>query len=227
MTGVWLEELTWPEAKQRFDADAVVVIPIGAAAKAHGAHLPLKTDALTARALAQKLIERLPVVAAPVVGFGYYPAFTGFAGSQHLTAETFKAVLRELIGSFTAHGVRRLALVNTGVSTEKPLDEIAAETGALALHMRLTGQAAERLIEHREGGHADERETSVVLALDPRSVRMDRLVPAADFQMSAATGDPTRASAFKGERLLAARIDDMVTALVKKWPDLREVSSRA
>ena len=227
MTGVWLEELTWPEAKQRFDSDAVVVIPIGAAAKAHGAHLPLKTDALTARALAQKLIERLPVVAAPVVGFGYYPAFTGFAGSQHLTAETFKAVLRELIGSFTAHGVRRLALVNTGVSTEKPLDEIAAETGALALHMRLTGQAAERLIEHREGGHADERETSVVLALDPRSVRMDRLVPAADFQMSAATGDPTRASAFKGERLLAARIDDMVTALVKKWPDLREVSSRA
>src|SRR6185436_15747601 len=65
-TGVWLEELTWHEAKARFDADAVVVIPIGAAAKAHGAHLPLKTDALTARALAQKLIERLPVVAAPV-----------------------------------------------------------------------------------------------------------------------------------------------------------------
>jgi len=220
MTGVWLEELTWPEAKQRFDADAVVVIPIGAASKAHGAHLPLKTDALTARALAQKLIERLPVVAAPVVGFGYYPAFTGFAGSQHLTAETFKAVMRELIGSFTAHGVRRIALVNTGVSTEKPLDEIAAETGALALHMRLSGQAAERLIENKEGGHADERETSVVLALDPRSVRMDKLAPAADFQMSAATGDPTRASAFKGERLLAARIDDMVTALVKKWPDL-------
>jgi creatinine amidohydrolase len=220
MTGVWLEELTWPEAKQRFDADAVVVIPIGAASKAHGAHLPLKTDALTARALAQKLIERLPVVAAPVVGFGYYPAFTGFAGSLHLTAETFKAVLRELIGSFTAHGVRRLALINTGVSTETPINEIAAETGALALHMRLTGEAAERLIEHKEGGHADERETSVVLALDPHSVRMDELKPAADFQRSAATGDPTRASAFKGERLLAARIDDMVTALRTKWPDL-------
>ena len=51
-----------------------MVIPIGAASKAHGAHLPLKTDALTARALAQKLLERLPVIAAPVVGFGYYPA---------------------------------------------------------------------------------------------------------------------------------------------------------
>ncbi len=221
MNGVWLEELTWPEAKARFDADAVIVIPIGAASKAHGAHLPLKTDALTARALGQKLIERLPVVAAPVVGFGYYPAFTSFAGSQHLTADTFKAVMRELIASFAAHGGRRIALVNTGVSTEKPLDEIAAESGALVLHMRLTGQSAEALVEHKEGGHADERETSVVLALDPRNVRMAELRPADDFKLSAATGDPTRASAFKGERLLAARIDDMVAALVEKWPDLR------
>ena len=221
MKGVWLEELTWLEAKARFDANAVVVIPIGAASKAHGAHLPLKTDALTARALGQKLVERLPVVAAPVVGFGYYPAFTSFAGSQHLTADTFKAVLRELIASFTAHGVKRIAVMNTGVSTEKPIDEIAAETGALALHMRLMGRAAEGLIEHKEGGHADERETSVVLALDPRSVRMSKLMSAADFKLSAATGDPTRASAFKGERLIEARVDDMVAALRKRWPDLR------
>jgi len=220
MSGVWLEDLTWLEAKARFDGDPVVIVPIGAAAKAHGAHLPLKTDALTARALAQALLGRLPVVAAPVVGFGYYPAFTGFAGSQHLQPETFKALLRELIASLAAHGVRRVALINTGVSTEKPVDEVAAETGALALHMRLTGQAAEALVEHKEGGHADERETSVMLALDPRSVRMDKLASADAFERSAATGDPTRATAFKGERLLAARVDDMVTALVQKWPDL-------
>jgi creatinine amidohydrolase len=30
MSGVWLEDLTWPEAKARFDADAVVIVPIGA-----------------------------------------------------------------------------------------------------------------------------------------------------------------------------------------------------
>src|SRR6185436_8836443 len=115
MMGVWLEELTWPEAKARFDSDAVVVIPIGAASKAHGAHLPLKTDALTARALAQRLVDRLPVVAAPVVGFGYYPAFTSFAGSQHLGADTFKALMGDLLAGLRTHGVRRIAVVNTGV----------------------------------------------------------------------------------------------------------------
>jgi creatinine amidohydrolase/Fe(II)-dependent formamide hydrolase-like protein len=219
--GAWLEDLTWPEAKVRFDAGAAVVVPIGAAAKAHGPHLPLKTDALTARALGEMLIERLPVIAAPVVGFGYYPAFTSFPGSQHLTAETFKALVRELLGSLRAHGVHRIALINTGVSTEKPLDELAAQVeGVLVLHMRELGRAADPLIDNPDGGHADERETSVMLALDPRSVRMDRLALEGDFATTGATGDPTRATAFKGERILEARVVDIAAALLKRWPEL-------
>lgn len=218
-SGAWLEDLTWQEARARFDAGAVVVVPVGAAAKAHGPHLPLKTDALTARALAQRLIERLPVVAAPVVGFGFYPAFTLFAGSQHLGADTFKALVCELLGNLRGHGVRRIAILNTGVSTEKPLDEVAQELGEVAvLHMRLLGAKADSLFDNLDGGHADERETSVMLALEPRSVRMDRLAPEGDFKTTAATGDASRASAFKGERLLAARVDDMVAALTERWP---------
>lgn len=224
--GAWLEDLAWPEAKARFDAGAPVIVPIGAASKAHGPHLPLKTDALTARALGQGVIDRLPVVAAPVIGFGFYPAFTGFAGSQHLSADTFKALVGELVGNFRDHGVGRIALINTGVSTERPLDELAAEQGDLViLHMRGLGQAAEALVENKDGGHADERETSVMLALDPRGVRMDKLKLAIEtkespFEQTGATGDPTRATAFKGERLLAARVDDLVAALTKRWPGL-------
>jgi creatinine amidohydrolase len=224
-SGVWLEDLTWPEAKARFEANAVVVIPIGASAKAHGPHLPLKTDALTARALAQRLIEELPVVAAPVVGFGYYPAFTSFAGSQHLSAATFKALLSELVGNLHSHGVRRVVLLNTGVSTEKPIDEIAADAeDLLVLHMRGLGTAAEALLDVPEGGHADERETSVMLAIEPRSVRMERLPPEGPFERTAATGDASAATAFKGERILAARVRDIVAAIERRWPDVRAAS---
>lgn len=218
-TGVWLEDLTWAEARTRFAAGDLVVIPVGAAAKAHGPHLPLKTDALTARALAQRLIERLPAVAAPVVGFGYYPAFTTFTGSQHLSAATFKALVGELLAGLRAHGARRLVLLNTGVSTEKPLDDLAA-ADLLIVHMRTVGAAAEPLLDVATGGHADERETSVMLALEPRSVRMDRLAPEGPFEETAATGDASRATAFKGERILAARVDDMVAVIVDRWPDL-------
>ena len=139
MKGVWLEDLTWLEARQRFDAGALVVVPVGAAAKAHGSHLPLKTDALTARALAQRLLERLPVVAAPVLTLGFYPAFEKFAGSQSLSAETFGAVLDDVLGTFAAQGVTRMAVLNTGVSTEKPIDaardDIDAGNGVEGLFM--------------------------------------------------------------------------------------------
>lgn len=219
--GVWLEDLTWPEAKARFEAGTLIVVPVGAAAKAHGPHLPLKTDALTARALVQRLIERLPVVAAPVVDFGFYPAFTPFAGSQHLSAVTFKALVAELLGNLRSHGVRRLVILNTGVSTEKPIDEVAGDAAdLLVLHMRCLGAAAEQLLAVPEGGHADERETSVMLALEPRSVRMDRLAPDGPFEVSGATGDPTLATAFKGERILEARLDDIAMAIGRRWPDL-------
>ena len=86
--------------------------------------------------------------------------------------------------------------------------------------MRLLGGSAETLIEHKDGGHADERETSVMLALEPRSVRMDKLVVAGLFEQTGATGDPSRATAFKGERLLAAQVDDRAALLVKRWPEL-------
>lgn len=218
-TGAWLEDLTWPEAKARFEAGALVVVPVGAAAKAHGPHLPLKTDALTARALAQRLVERLPVIAAPVVGFGYYPAFTSFAGSQHLSTETFKSLIGELLANLRAHGVGRIVVLNTGVSTEKPLDELASDD-LLILHMRDMGRGADSLLDVAEGGHADERETSVMLALEPGCVHMDRLAPEGPFETTGATGDPSRATAFKGERILAARVDDMMAALIGRWPDL-------
>ena len=83
MRGVYLGDLTWPEAKAWIDAGRVIVVPIGAAAKEHGYHLPLKTDYMLAEALARGVAEALPVVVAPVIGFGYYPAFRHYPGSQH------------------------------------------------------------------------------------------------------------------------------------------------
>ena len=117
--GDYLERLTWPEAKARFDADAIVVIPIGAQSKEHGHHLPLNTDFLLATELTARVVAELPVVAAPVISFGYYPAFRHYPGSQHLKAETFIALLRDLIEGFINQGVKNIAIINTGVSTEE------------------------------------------------------------------------------------------------------------
>ena len=107
MRGVYLGDLTWPEAKAWIDAGRVVVVPIGAAAKEHGHHLPLKTDYMLAEALSRGVAEALPVIVAPVIGFGYYPAFRHYPGSQHLSPETFSALLRDILEGFIVAGRER------------------------------------------------------------------------------------------------------------------------
>ena len=84
MSGVWIEDLAWPEVGAKLAAGWPVIVPIGARAKEHGHHLPMQTDYLVARALADGVAAQLPVLVAPVVDFGYYPAFLGYPGSQHL-----------------------------------------------------------------------------------------------------------------------------------------------
>ncbi len=250
-----LEDLTWTEAKIRFDTGMPVLVPIGAAAKEHGPHLPLRTDATTAMGLARRVAARLPVLVAPLVPFGHYPAFVRYPGSQSLSAATFAAVLRELCEGFAAQGVRRIALLNTGVSTEAPiaiaLGEIRRSTGlrVVCAHMRFLGRDADAVVENRHGGHADERETSTMLALDPGSVRMDRLPAAAangtregaglpvgfarstvlswsgtegepdEFAPTGALGDALRATAAKGDRIVEAMVADLVEGLRRAFLD--------
>ncbi len=239
--GVWLADLTWPEAKARFDGGCLVVVAIGAQSKEHGHHLPLKTDYLLARDLSERVMSELPVVVAPIVTFGYFPAFVSYPGSQHLRSETFIALLKDILTKFAHDGVQHLAVINTGVSTEAPL-RIAVrdvfEQTALrvsTVDIRALGRGTERLIEQRMGGHGDEAETSMILAIEPESVRMDLAetdyggredAPATlfyqpgvftseegsgvDFSKTGVFGDPTLATEAKGRAIL----DDMGRELV-------------
>ncbi len=226
-TGAFLADLTWKEAEARFKAGAVVVLPVGAASKEHGPHLPLGTDYRTAEELGRRVAAALPVLVAPVIGFGFYPAFTAYPGSQHLSAPTFQALVRELIGNLIDHGVTRVALINTGVSTEKPLREVVATIAGARIaqiDMRLLGRDADAMLEQRGGGHADERETSVMLAIAPKTVRMTLAPGQAEgdgLSADGTTGDPSRATRAKGERILDATMRDLIAALTEHFPELR------
>jgi creatinine amidohydrolase len=176
MRGCFLEDLTWDEAEKQFAAGRPVLVPVGAFAKEHGLHLPLKTDSVIARHLAKSIAEALPVVVAPVVGFGYYPAFVDYPGSQHLSAETFIALVSEILIGFVDHGVRRLAVLNTGYSTEAPL-RLAARAvlekrgvSVAIADLRQLGQRSRARLRQSGGGHADEHETSLMLAIEPATV---------------------------------------------------------
>jgi creatinine amidohydrolase len=178
--GAWLETLTWPEAADRLSRKALVLIPIGAAAKEHGHHLPLGTDQLIAGALAEGVRQVLPVLVAPVISLGYYPAFRHYPGSQHLSPATFQAVITEVLDGLIAQGAVHLAILNTGVSTEPVVEVAVRETyerhgvRVPVAHIRRLGHGAESLFEQQLGGHGDEHETSLMLQIAPELVRMER-----------------------------------------------------
>jgi creatinine amidohydrolase len=245
------DTLTWPEAKARLDANPVGVLPVGAAAKEHGRHLPLNTDYLLARALAEGVAAALPVLIARVVCFGYYPAFVGYAGSQHLRAETFMALLADLIQKLISDGAKRIEVINTGVSTEAPLQIVARSildaTGvciAIA-DIRRLGLAVIAEAPQKLGGHADEIETSMILAIAPGMVRREGAAtdyghalnepktvfsrpvryspnPAAgiDFSLTGARGDPTLADADFGQRVLAEMTRELIDGIRTLYPDV-------
>ena len=238
MKGAFLEDLAWDEAAALIRAGCIVLVPIGAASKEHGRHLPMDTDRRVARELARRVALELPVLVAPVVGFGYYPAFVEYPGSQHLRAETFIALMVDLLCGFARHGAGRLAVLNTGVSTEAPLrlalSEVEERSGVrpVAADLRALGRSGRHVLDRLDGGHADEAETSILLAIAPDVVRLDRARaesiedvggvfhgPAKLATDSGATGDPTLATAEKGEALLAAIVRDLVDGLRAAFPD--------
>jgi len=248
--GEYLANLTWPEVKVHFDADALVVIPIGAESKEHGHHLPLNTDYLLATELTARVVAALPVLAAPIIGFGYYPTFRHYPGSQHLSAETFIAVLHDLIEGYIHQGVKNIAIINTGVSTEAPLQIVSRdilETHGVRVSIANIldmGRSADHLLEQKLGGHGDEDETSMIMAIKPDAVHLDRAQTdygemltqprtifrrssifanrpgsGIDHSLTGVRGDPSLASVEKGRAALDAMATDLIDGLRALYPD--------
>jgi creatinine amidohydrolase len=225
--GLSLERVSWVEARERLTPDAVVVIPLGAAAKEHGPHLKLSNDWIMADYFARRVLAAADVVVAPVINYSFYPAFVNYPGSTTLTEETSRDVVVQICRSLAAHGPKRFYILNTGVSTVRPLKAAQTLLAADDIDMRFTdilavaGEAVKAVSEQREGTHADEIETSMMLYIAPTMVDMTKLVrehptgtgpltpvPGAPGRYSASgvSGDATLATRAKGEKVVEATI---------------------
>ena len=229
----FIERLTWDDVNRRIHDGAPAILPIGAATKQHGFHLPLNTDRLQAEWLAARMAGPVDALIWPTLTYGHYPAFVEYAGSAGLSAATFEKLVHEIAFAILAGGSRRLIVLNTGISTLAPVDRALARLDANRVkHMWAYGgprypRVAKELAQQHHGSHADEIETSVMLALAPHLVDMTRaeaspsivrkmpgpLTPtdpsSPNYSRSGSYGDPTLATAAKGEKLLAAMLEDL------------------
>jgi len=228
--------LTWDQVKERLAGGAAAILPIGAGAKQHGLHMTMATDQVFAEYFSRALAERIDALIWPTLTYGAYPAFVAYAGSVSLSNATFQAVVTEIADSLLGFGARRVLILDTGLSTIAPVDAAirASRDPSLIRHLKIFAgsrflKTTHQLKEQPYGTHADEMETSLMLAIAPELVDMARAAPcpfsptgpspgalspddpsSPTYAPSGSFGDPTLASADKGSQLLAAILDDLM-----------------
>src|SRR5258707_3104236 len=91
----FIEHMMWDEVARHIANGAAAILPIGAAAKQHGFHLPLNTDRIQAEWLAGRMAEKIDALILPTLTYGHYPAFVEYAGSSSHSISTFQTLVRE------------------------------------------------------------------------------------------------------------------------------------
>jgi creatinine amidohydrolase len=237
MGAVELDKLTWPEVEKELHAGRDTAVIAFGATEQHGHHMPLATDALLGDHFARRLADRLDAFVAPTVRVGCSRHHLAFPGTLSVADETFHAIVADLVASLAGAGFARIVLVPTHGGNFGPLaagverlpvdhrERVVAITD-LGVFLRIA-QLGEREFDVPlpEGGlHAGEWETSLMLAVHPELVHMDRAKPGfvGDPQDSIASlfdagvdsisdngaiGDPGRASAEHGRRYWEAALD--------------------
>jgi creatinine amidohydrolase len=236
-------ELTAADLREKAKAGAVVLLPMGSTEQhgPHlpvGVDTFLSEG--VCKAAAEAIAGELPIVVAPTLWCGMAEHHMAFGGTFTFDTPTYRAVLGCLLDSLARHGFERVLIVNGhGGNTHALaafLPDFARETG-LALRVTTPYEPAKttlgKFLEDQDGvHHACEVETSMMMVVAPATVRRDKLPEAhgpahwtaqpvsvarfrsfRDATASGVIGDARRASAEKGEKLLAACRDGLLAVL--------------
>ena len=230
-----LAELAWPEVAA-LPRDSIIIIPTGAVEQ-HGPHLPLGTDTLIVEAVANA-VEDLGLLT-PTIWLGASAHHLAFAGSMSASTDGYRATLTAAFDGFLAHGFRKFAVLNGHGGNSSLNDIVLRDLKAQHRTIELTAidywaNAAKSIAQILEGSekalrHACEAETSLMLALHPNLVQMDKASPGAlvreplvlgridhfeEISERGSLGYPNLATAEKARAIFAACVETVSNQIV-------------
>ena len=219
--------------------EKVCVLPVGSLER-HGEHLPFGTDGLTAHRIAVGAAEREPCVVFPPYWFGQLHEAACFTGTVNFNQRLLLEILETLLGEIASNGFEKILILNGHGGNTNFLQYFAMSQCdrevPYTLYVANTGGERFKAVKWESGGgHADERETSMMMAIAPESVKMEYhrykepIEPLNDTSSLGAysgywwyaqypdhvAGCPSLASREKGENALEAAIAD-TAELIRK-----------
>ena len=203
-----LSILSWTQFDERLKTtkNPKVLLPIGSLEQ-HGPHLPLATDTIIANHISQAVSKESETLLLPTLVLGCSLEHAGFPGTISIRPETLTNTIRDIIESLRNSGLTKLFIINghggnraTIDSTLVKLKHEYPDMDVLAftiIDLVRKKYAEIRNSNQRMIGHADEIETSMMLAIMPELVDMQKAIaesPALPGQLSFEGEDVTKVS---------------------------------
>jgi creatinine amidohydrolase/Fe(II)-dependent formamide hydrolase-like protein len=240
---VEMADMTWPEVGAALEAGwRTVIVPSGGIEQ-NGPHMILTKHDHIVRWAARRIARELGrTLVAPVVSFvpqGNWEPPTNnmaFPGTIGITPAAYEALLEGIVRSLRAAGFRAICLIADHGESQAPQSALASRldaawraSGVRVLHIASYYTAAseqEAWLKTRGetaasiGFHAGLADTSELMAAHPAGVDLSRLDGRRGGALAAlgASGDPSRASAERGEAILLLRVAAAVAEIRAALP---------
>lgn len=232
-------DLTWselPDALAR--AKNAALLPVGATEQ-HGPHLGCGVDFVIAEKLCAAVSERTGVPMLPTLPYGCSIGHSQrWPGTLAVQPVTLIELVKQIGDWAYASGVRRLFIVNAHVTNAAPLrcalEMLRAEHDDLMVAVINTGTLSERVRKFHFADaadwHANDAETSLMLAIAPEGVRPELAAEADDpdrtggcvfahpvnrTSLNGVTGKPSQATVEKGRQWFDWLVEDLA-AIVQR-----------
>ena len=218
---VFLEELTWTEVREALKAGTTTIILPTGGTEQNGPHLALGKHNFIVRHTAERIARALGnALVAPVIAYvpeGNLEPPTGhmaFPGTITLPDEPFMKVVEYAARSFRASGFRDIVFIGDSGPNQKGLKAVAERLNKawIKTGVRIHYSAA-YYNAVSDGEHAGMADTSQLMAIDPRLVRMDKRAPGGDYKATGVSGDPSRATVEHGRKALDRKVEAAVAEI--------------
>lgn len=232
-------QMTWEEVGDYVaQGNEAALLPVGATEQ-HGPHMGCGMDAEIAFQLCRSVAKKNEVVMLPTLPYGCSLGHSKrWPGTLALQPKTLIDVVKQIGDWVYASGIRRLFIINTHVTNFAPLrcalEMLRAEYDDLKVALINSPEVSERVRDkHYEDGddwHANDAETSLMLALSPAMVIEEKIAEADDedrtencvfshpvnrTSMNGVTGRPSQATKAKGAELFNWMVEDL-SEIVRK-----------
>ncbi|GIU70670.1 MAG: creatinine amidohydrolase [Candidatus Nitrosocaldaceae archaeon] len=207
------------------------LLPIGSIEQ-HGKHLPFTTDSLIAEKIVSKIAEKIDCLTLPCIYYGlsqeHEPLF-----NVSISNDTLSRLINDIANSLSKQGIKKMFIINGHYGNHNLLESLPKMIDSMPVYI-----LSYWLVLDEQLGHADRIETSLMLAINPDLVDINKaeksLLDIDALILSRLTalkgsfpklskngviGDPSNASREEGE-LLLNEIGDRLVDIIKKIDEL-------